>query len=115
MLSLGTEFFFAFWMASKRVGLPAGSPPPTRAATSTFLISRAKSLPRLASPTAFLCFVVAPLGCPHISTSAVVVPPARHLHEEPVHTKIAGEFRMEGGREQVALPHHDNPTGGGPA
>src|SRR5215212_4518081 len=64
MLSLGTELFFAFWIASNSVGLPAGSPPPTRAATSTFLISLAKSLPRFASLTAFLCFVVAHLEWP---------------------------------------------------
>src|SRR5882762_478993 len=64
MLSLGTEFFLAFWMASYSVGLPPGSPPPTRAATSMFLISRAKFLPRRASMTAFLCFVVAHLEWP---------------------------------------------------
>src|SRR5919202_3934416 len=64
MLSLGTDDFFAFWMASYRVGLPAGSPPPIRAATSTFLISYANSLPRRASMTAFLCLVVAHLECP---------------------------------------------------
>src|ERR671921_2675321 len=70
MLSLGTELFFAFWMASKSVGLADASPPPVRAATSMFLISLAKSLPRLASMTAFLCLVVAHLewpltGSPH--------------------------------------------------
>src|SRR6201996_459222 len=64
MLSLGTELFFAFWMASNSVGLPLGSPPPVCAATSTFLISLAKSLPRLASTTAFLCLVVAHLEWP---------------------------------------------------
>src|SRR3954451_21908947 len=64
MLSLGTELFFAFWMASNSVGLPAGSPPPVLAATSMFLISLAKSLPRLASMPAFLCFVVAHLEWP---------------------------------------------------
>src|SRR5919112_4303917 len=64
MLSLGTEDFFAFWMASYSVGLPAGSPPPTRAATSTFLISLANILPRRASMTAFLCLVVAHLEWP---------------------------------------------------
>src|SRR5918994_1653822 len=64
MLSLGTELFFAFWMASNSVGLPAGSPPPVRAATSMFFISLAKSLPRLASIPAFLCFVVAHLEWP---------------------------------------------------
>src|SRR5580692_7016725 len=61
MLSLGTEVFLAFWMASYSVGLPAGSPPPVRAATSMFLISRANSLPRRASLTAFWCLVVAHL------------------------------------------------------
>src|SRR3954454_24623019 len=64
MLSFGTELFFAFWIASYSVGLPAGSPPPVRAATSTFLISLANSLPRLASTTAFLCLVVAHLEWP---------------------------------------------------
>src|SRR5262252_8436414 len=67
MLSLGTEFFFAFCMASYKVGLPAGSPPPVRAATSTFLISLAKSLPRRASTTAFLCLVVAHFEWPLMS------------------------------------------------
>src|SRR3954452_10778334 len=64
MLSLGTELFLAFWMASKSVGLPSGSPPPVRAATSMFLISFANILPRRASMTAFLCLVVAHLECP---------------------------------------------------
>src|ERR1043165_1294209 len=59
IVSFGTELFLAFWMASYSVGLPAGSPPPVRAATSTFLISLANILPRLASMTAFLCLVVA--------------------------------------------------------
>src|SRR3954453_3821182 len=70
MLSLGTELFLAFWMASYNVGLPAGSPPPVRAATSTFLISLANSLPRLASTTAFLCLVVA-----HLEWALTVLPP----------------------------------------
>src|SRR6478735_7064453 len=64
MLSFGTDDFFAFWMASKRVGLPAGSPPPVRAATSIVLISLANIFERLASTTAFLCFVVAHLEWP---------------------------------------------------
>ena len=64
MLSLGTEVFFAFWMASYKVGLPAGSPPPIRAATSMFLISLANDLARRASTTAFWCLVVAHLECP---------------------------------------------------
>ncbi len=67
MLSLGTEDFLAFWIASYSVGLPAGSPPPIRAATSMFLISLANILPRLASMTAFLCLVVAHLEWPDIA------------------------------------------------
>src|ERR1700739_1471859 len=64
MLSFGTELFLAFCTASYKVGLPAGSGPPLRAATSTFLISLANSLPRLASTAAFLCLVVAHLEWP---------------------------------------------------
>src|ERR1700726_2561282 len=64
MLSFGTELFLALVIASYSVGLPAGSAPPVRAATSTFLISLANSLPRLASTTAFLCLVVAHLEWP---------------------------------------------------
>src|SRR6201981_4126925 len=64
MLSFGTELFLALVIASYSVGFPAGSPPPGRAATSTFLISLANSLPRLASTAAFLCLVVAHLEWP---------------------------------------------------
>src|ERR1700751_4126882 len=67
MLSLVTEDFFAFWIASNSVGLPAGSPPPIRAATSMFLMSLVFILLRLASTIAFLCFVVAHLEWPDIS------------------------------------------------
>src|SRR5436190_9173793 len=78
MLSLGTELDLAFWMASASVGLPAGSPPPVRAATSTFLMSLANSLPRRASTTAFLCFVVA-----HLEWPLTRPPPARHPRTAP--------------------------------
>src|SRR5689334_6436287 len=71
MLSLGTELFLAFWMASYSVGLPSGSPPPVRAATSIFLISLANILPRRASMTAFLCLVVAHLEWPLMMSSLV--------------------------------------------
>src|ERR1700739_2197367 len=64
MLSLGTELFFAFCMSSYSVRLHPRSPPPTRAATSMFLINRANILPRRASTTAFLCLVVAHLEWP---------------------------------------------------
>ena len=69
MFSFGTDDFLAFWMASNSVGLPSGSPPPVRAATSMFLINFANSLPRLASLAAFWCLVVAHLEWP------LIVPP----------------------------------------
>src|SRR6185436_11127058 len=75
MLSLGTLFFLAFWMASTRVGLPARSPPPLRAATSMFLIILPKSLPRLASTTAFWCLVVA-----HLEWPLIVSPSTNERH-----------------------------------
>src|SRR5215217_4749758 len=99
MLSLGTELFFAFWIASNSVGLPAGSPPPTRAATSTFLISLAKSLPRFASIT-------------WSGRSWGVL--LHHLHEQRVHARVARQLGVERRGQQTALPHRDDPTGGRP-
>src|SRR3982751_6927649 len=127
MLSLGTDDFLAFWIASYSVGLPAGSPPPVRAATSMFLMSLANILPRLASTTAFLCLVVA-----HFEWPDIALPPHRraprgapaggpagrfswrsptradHLDEEPVHADVPGDLGVERRREQVPLPHRDD-------
>src|SRR4051812_21979551 len=105
MLSLGTELFFAFWMASNSVGLPAGSPPPVRAATSTFLISLANILPRLASMTAFLCLVVAHLEWPDISVPFL----SRRLSL----SKPPGR-RRPGGRDRRRPPRggRTSPSGG---
>src|SRR5207302_1010504 len=111
MLSLGTELPFAFAMASARVGLPAGSPPPERAATSMFLISLANSLPRLASTTAFLCFVVAHLLCPLIGgRSSCLLLDDRD--EQRVHPDVVGQLRVERRCEERPLPHRDDSIGG---
>src|SRR5919107_4406628 len=123
MLSLGTEDFFAFWMASYSVGFPPGSPPPIRAATSLFLMSLAKSLPRRASITAFLCLVVAHLECPDMrplrlrlrSVGAAVSVGgglAHHVEEERVDARVPGDLGVERGGDQVPLPDRDDPTGG---
>jgi hypothetical protein len=69
MLSRGTELLRAFTIASNKVGLPDGSPPPVRAATSTFLINLANNLARLPSIAAFLCLVVAHLEWPLMQLS----------------------------------------------
>src|SRR5215475_832820 len=104
-------------MASNSVGLPAGSPPPVRAATSTFLMSFANILPRLASMTAFLCLVVAHLEWPdmrNLRRLLCVHGLADHLDEIPVDAEVTGEFRVESRGEQVPLPNGDNPTGARP-
>src|SRR3954464_11413778 len=110
MLSLGTELDFALAIASARVGLPAGSPPPVRAATSTFLMSLANSLPRRASTTAFLCLVVAHLLCPLILGRSQLLPPDRH--EQLMPARVTGELGMERRRQQRTLSYGDDPTGG---
>src|SRR5581483_7246723 len=122
MLSLGTELLFAFWMASARVGLPAGSPPPVRAATSTFLMSFANSLPRRASTTAFLCFVVAHFEWPLTRPPSHPPPDSGagqtrssfpdHRDEQPVDPQVAGQLGMERRRQQRTLSYGDDPTGG---
>src|SRR3954454_18523702 len=117
MLSLGTDDFLAFWIASYSVGLPSGSPPPVRAATSMFLISLANTLLRLASTTAFLCLVVAHLEWPLIDApsfpAAVSLSSPHHPHEELVDAALPRHLRMERGGHQCALPNRDDPTCGG--
>src|SRR3954452_7287109 len=103
MLSLGTDWPLALAIASASVGLPAGSPPPVRAATSMVLISLANSLPRLASTTAFLCLVVAHLEWPLMNAPS----PTRvhQSYEQLVHPAVACQFRVERRGEQVPLTH----------
>src|SRR5436305_14325628 len=108
MLSLGTELDFALAMASARVGLPAGSPPPVRAATSTFLMSLANSLPRRASTTAFLCLVVAHLLCPLIWDHSRRALP-HDVGEQRMHSRVAGQLRMERrGHQRPLAPRTDS-------
>src|ERR671926_1139827 len=96
MLSFGTEDFFAFWMASYSVGLPAGSPPPIRAATSMFLMSLANILPRRASMTAFLCLVVAHFEWPDMTLPSPYDLLRRHdVDEDPVDAGVAPHLGME--------------------
>src|SRR5215207_4576741 len=117
MLSLGTDDFLAFWMASYNVGLPLMSPPPIRAATSMFLISLANILPRRASMTAFLCLVVAHFEWPDMTSLLNPRRPsslrlAHEVDEDPVHPAVAPDLGMERRRHQRSLPDRDDPTGG---
>src|SRR5215475_2315274 len=122
MLSLGTDDFLAFWMASYSVGLPAGSPPPILAATSMFLINLANILPRRASMTAFLCLVVAHFEWPdmrypsssllrlYVRACARGDDVVQEQAMDPVVTVV--HLRVERRRQQRALPDRDDPTGG---
>src|SRR5689334_4133167 len=66
MLSLGMRASLAFWIACASAALPAGSPPPSRAATWIARASFVKRLPRLASVAPFLRLICAHLECPAI-------------------------------------------------
>src|ERR1700712_5267841 len=105
MLSLGTEVFLAFWIASTRVGLPARSAPPILAATSMFLISFANDLARRWSLTAFWCLVVAHLECPDMK------PPSRSTAESPARSYRPPPSREASRRWPRCCP---TPRDGGP-
>src|ERR1039457_6895275 len=64
MLSLDMFTSRAFSAAKRRRGFMLGSAPPMRAATVISRIRRVKTLPLLASVTAFLCLILAHLECP---------------------------------------------------
>src|SRR4029450_7495954 len=85
MVSRGTEASRAFWYIGRSVGWAWGPPPPSRAATSTWRMSLAKSFPRLTSAAPFLCLIVAHLEWPLIAPApgdSVAGPlgPARSAH-----------------------------------
>src|SRR5437870_11227790 len=88
IVSFGIDASRAFSIAFCRAMLPAGSPPPSRAATMIARASLEKSLPRLASAAPFLCLIDDHLLCPDI----------RHpdqLQEELVHASVVGQLRVE--------------------
>src|ERR687887_2429437 len=64
MFSFGIEYERAFSIAFCSARLPAGSGPPSRAATMIARASFEKSLPRFASAAPFLCLIDDHLLCP---------------------------------------------------
>src|SRR5256714_8822658 len=64
MLSLGMGAPRAFWIAVASAALPAGAPPPSRAATVIARASLVNCAPRRASTIAFLCLIPAHFECP---------------------------------------------------
>src|SRR5512146_3241310 len=69
MLSFGIEAALAFSTAFWSERLPAGSGPPSFAATMIARVSLEKSLPRFASAAPFLCLIDDHLLCPDIPRS----------------------------------------------
>src|SRR3954449_10495026 len=91
MLSFGIEAAFAFSTAFWSARFPAGSGPPSFAATMIARVSLEKSLPRFASTAPFLCLIDDHLLCPDMS----LLP---HDAQEPlVDASIVGQLRGEGG------------------
>src|ERR687888_335670 len=97
MVSFGMEYDRAFSIAFWRARLPAGSGPPSFAATMIARESFEKSLPRFASAAPFLCLIDDHLLCPDTHRLP-------HLVEEQlVHARIFGQLRVERRDEQPAL------------
>src|ERR1051326_8514546 len=104
MLSLGIEaaraFSIAFWSAR----FPAGSGPPSFAATMIARVSLEKSLPRFASAAPFLCLIDDHLLCPDMSLLA-------HDVQEPlVDARVVGQLRVEGRDEKPSLARQHGMT-----
>src|SRR5262249_53294698 len=114
----------AFSIAFCNARLPAGSPPPSRAATMIARVSLENSLPRFASAAPFLCLIDDHLLCPDTdprsrrrqsrrlrSLFALRRVYARHLpyliQKELVNPRVVGQLRMKRGDEQppVARKH----------
>src|SRR5437868_15287316 len=98
MLSFGMEYDFAFSIAFCSARLPAGSPPPSFAATMIARESFEKSLPRFASAAPFLCLIDDHLLCPDTHRLPYEV------QEELVDARVVGELRMERRDEHASLP-----------
>src|SRR5579872_1777734 len=95
MVSIGTAAARAFWNMVRSVGLESGSPPPSRAATSTCRISLAKSFPRALSAAPFLCLIVAHLLCPDMAL--LLLARRRGADELLVQPEVARQLRVECG------------------
>src|SRR5256885_8819160 len=97
MLSFGIEYERAFSIAFCRARFPAGSGPPSFAATMIARVSLEKSLPRFASAAPFLCLIDDHLLCPDMSLLA------DNVQEALVNAGVVGQLWMEGGDEEPSL------------
>src|SRR3954454_1543450 len=103
MLSLGIEAAFAFSTAFWRARFPAGSGPPSFAATMIARESFEKSLPRFASAAPFLCLIDDHLLCPDTRLL-----PDR-VQKQLVDARVVGQLRVERRNEDASLAREHRP------
>src|SRR5579862_6343102 len=101
MLSFGMEYERAFSIAFWSARLPAGSPPPSFAATMIARESFEKSLPRFASAAPFLCLMDDHLLCPDTRRLPYLV------QEELVDACVVGQLGMKRGDEHAPVARED--------
>src|SRR5207249_8767405 len=92
------EYERAFSTAFCSARFPAGSGPPSLAATMIARVSFEKSLPRFASAAPFLCLIDDHLLCPDTHRLPYLV------QKELVDPRVVGQLRMERGDEHAPLP-----------
>src|ERR671931_1139749 len=97
MVSLGMEYDRAFSIAFCSARFPAGSGPPSRAATMIARASLEKSWPRFASAAPFLCLIDDHLLCPDIRLLS------DQLQKALVHTRVVGQLRVERRDQDASL------------
>src|SRR5262252_4405853 len=97
MLSFGIDAALAFSTAFWSARLPAGSGPPSFAATMTARVSLEKSLPRFASAAPFLCLIDDHLLCPDTH----FLP--HDVQEALMDARVVGQLQVEGRDEEPSL------------
>src|SRR5579863_2848859 len=90
IVSSGTDASRAFWYIVRNDALVSTSPPPSRAATSTWRISLAKTFARALSLAPLRCLVVAHFEWPDIA----FLPP---VWASSLYRRIRGRRRRAGG------------------
>src|SRR5205085_11792848 len=101
MFSFGIEYERAFSTAFASARWPAGSGPPSRAATMIARASFEKSFPRLASAAPFLCLIDDHLLCPDMRLLS------DEVEEALVDARVVGQLGVERRDEEASLPRED--------
>src|ERR687886_1064846 len=97
MLSFGIEYERAFSIAFWSARFPAGSGPPSRAATMIARESFENSFPRFASAAPFLCLIELHLLCPDMRLLV------NEFQKSFVHPRVVGQLGMERRDEESPL------------